>query len=166
MPPRLIMIVRHAEKPVLPPPHGIGEDGVQDEHSLIARGWQRAGALVPFFATPGATTGVEVPTTIYAAAVGGATLLGADGNDLSKSLRPRETVTPLSRKLGLMPNLGFGVGQESALADDILKQDGAVLVAWEHTHIPALAAALSPAAPAVWPDGQRFDLVWILTRAG
>jgi len=37
-----------------------------------------------------------------------------------------------------------------------------VLVAWEHKHIPIIAAALGAQTPSVWPD-DRFDMLWILT---
>ena len=45
--PQQILIIRHAEKPppLGPPPPGIKEDGSHDRHSLVVRGWQRAGAL-------------------------------------------------------------------------------------------------------------------------
>ena len=50
--PTTIMLVRHAEKPTTPPPKGVDENGADDKNSLIVRGWQRAGALTPFFRTP------------------------------------------------------------------------------------------------------------------
>jgi hypothetical protein len=159
MPPSKIMLIRHAEKqpdvPPGPPPYGINANGKQKRRSLTVRGWQRSGALVPFFCAP--KPPVETPGVIYASAV------TAD-NDETKSRRPQETVTPLARRLGIEVNVSYTVGQEAQLATDIQSHSGVVLVAWEHKHIPLLAAALHASAPGAWPD-DRFDVVWILTAA-
>jgi hypothetical protein len=49
-PPRLIYIIRHAEKPNGPNgPIGIDIEGNPDPHSLVPRGWQRSGALGVLF---------------------------------------------------------------------------------------------------------------------
>src|SRR5271166_6543976 len=95
MPPRKLMLIRHGEKEPDsgPPPYGIDADGEQDKHSLSPRGWQRAGALVRFFRNASAE-GVETPDAVYASKVG-AVVVVADGKDVSKSLRPQQTVTPL-----------------------------------------------------------------------
>lgn len=60
--PRLIYLIRHGEKPADPPasspgahtapsgpPFGVDVDGNQSVHSLLPRGWQRAGALAVLF---------------------------------------------------------------------------------------------------------------------
>ena len=46
---RMIMVIRHAEKPMHPSgsPHGVNPDGREDPHSLTVTGWIRAGALIP-----------------------------------------------------------------------------------------------------------------------
>jgi hypothetical protein len=62
--PDKIMLIRHAEKPVSDSPAGVREDGSSDKHSLIVRGWQRAGGLVEFFAKP-TRPGIAVPATIF-----------------------------------------------------------------------------------------------------
>ena len=54
------------------------------------------------------------------------------------------------------------MGQERQLVAAINASVGIVLVAWEHKHIPLIAEALSRDAPAAWPAGGRFDLVWVL----
>ena len=150
------MIIRHAEKqPDDPPPYGIDENGIQNKHSLIVRGWLRAGALIEFFASP---RGALVrPNALYAAAA------SADpaADDEHKSLRPQQTIAPLARKLGLTADTSYGIGREPELAMAITARSGAVLVAWEHTHIPLIAAALHADAPRTWP-GERFDVVWLL----
>ena len=59
----------------------------------------------------------------------------------------------------------FAKGEEGALSAAILGLDGAVLVAWEHKAIRAIAIAIAGPGlvPQVWPD-DRFDMVWSLTR--
>jgi len=167
MPPIKLMLIRHGEKQpdTGPPPYGINAKGEQDKHSLIARGWQRAGALVPFFRRAWAN-GIECPDAIYASKVGETKLI-ADGHDISKSLRPQETVTPLADVIEPAGGLQtpFPVGEEAALVQTIKsKEDGIVLVAWEHNHIPKIASEFSSEAPPSWP-ASRFDNVWVLTRA-
>jgi broad specificity phosphatase PhoE len=165
MAPHRLMLIRHGEKEPDsgPPPYGVDGQGVQDPHSLSPRGWQRAGALVRFFSKARAR-GIKPPDAVYASKVG-ATVLMADGFDISKSLRPQETVTPLVDSLRPKHGLQtpFAVGEEAALAHAISSEDGVVLVAWEHHHIPSIAAAFSKDAPSSWP-ASRFDIVWVLAR--
>jgi len=84
MTPKRFMFIRHAEKPGVPGDGkggGVQPDGSQDGESLTVRGWQRAGALVQFFARPELKPGV-----IFASGLGHG----------SKSKRPMQTVTPLA----------------------------------------------------------------------
>ncbi len=167
MPPQKLMLIRHAEKEPVPgpPPYGINAEGERNKHSLTARGWQRAGAIVPFFRLAWARS-IEPPDAFYASKMG-ATVLMADGHDISKSLRPQQTVTPLVDAMS--PEKGLqtpcAVGDEAQLVQTIVaNENGIVLVAWEHHHIPDIAKAFSPESPASWPD-SRFDKVWVLTRS-
>ncbi len=167
MPPQKLMLIRHAEKEpdAGPPPYGVNAEGEKDKHSLSVLGWQRAGAIVPFFRRALAH-GIEPPDAIYASKIGDTVVL-ADGRDVSKSLRPQQTVTPLvdatSPEKGLQTPCA--VGEEAQLVQTILaNENGIVLVAWEHHHISNIANAFSTDAPAEWP-GSRFDDVWILTRS-
>ena len=152
-----VMIIRHAEKP-----HdsgrerGVDIDGVHAHHELTVRGWQRAGALVRFFAPAGGAADdapISTPRTIFAAAA----------TPQSRSLRPQHTVRPLAEALGVAVDVRHSSGEEAAIAAAALAAAQAVLISWRHSHIPALARALvgeQPAIPKVWPD-ERFDLVWI-----
>ena len=56
----------------------------------------------------------------------------------------------------------FGKDDLAPVMEDVLQQNGVVLIVWEHHRIPALAARLEPApvTPAEWP-GDRFDLLWV-----
>ncbi|WP_372411335.1 hypothetical protein [Streptomyces luteireticuli] len=161
-----LMIIRHAEKPRekddgKKPPFGVTEDGEQNEHALVVRGWQRAGALTGLFAPDGGASprpGLRRPSAVYA----------ADGHDGGKGLRPAETVAPLAAKLGLRVNTDYGQGDESALVKEVSGRHGATLVSWEHhriSHIVKKLGTVRPAPPDAWPD-DRFDLVWVFTREG
>ncbi len=163
MPPAKIMLVRHAEKEVVPPPFGIDAAGEKDKHSLDVRGWQRAGALVPFFRTP-QKDGIATPSALYAAAVSDQDRF-VDGENVAKSLRPQETLAPLALALGCAIVVDWSVGQEAQLVNALRAESGVVLVAWEHKHIPAIAGAFTGNAPASWP-GDRFDVVWVLDALG
>lgn len=151
-----IMFVRHAEKPETGI-HGVKPDGRRDKEDLIVDGWQRAGALARFF-YPGArgtvAAGLEVPATIFAAAV----------NTASKSIRPQHTVTPLAELMGLAIDTRYGDGDEPGLAAaaKAAAAQGPVLVAWQHQQIACLVSLVAGAELAPqWP-GDRFDLVWVL----
>ena len=52
LPPEVIYIIRHGEKPAdqpPAPPFGVDYEGDQDAHSLLPRGWQRSGGLAVLF---------------------------------------------------------------------------------------------------------------------
>jgi hypothetical protein len=157
--PKKIILIRHAEKPASPPPAGVDENGSANEHALLVRGWQRAGALVAFFAAP-AHKKIATPKTIIAATV-------CDDPDVdpddARSLRPTLTVEPLVAKLG--PDVTYvndiPVGQEHAAIEAIKARSGVVLVSWEHKRIPKIAAGFVDDPPE-W--GERYDPVWILDR--
>ena len=148
------MLVRHGEKPPpAGPPLGIREDGSEHLHSLIVRGWQRAGALVPFFAAPW-DPAIAPPTYLYAPPSQGAP--GDHG-------RPYETITPLAQRLNLIIDERFVLDEEPALVADVLGRDGVVLIAWEHKRIPSILNGFlgdATTAPQSWPE-DRFDLAWV-----
>ena len=159
-----IMLIRHAEKPD-GSAQGIDADGVAGKESLIVQGWQRAGALVRFFAPADAQfqhPGIARPTSLFAS---GAVSRKEKEGVGSKSLRPEQTLTPLSQFLGSeVPfRLDFAEGQEAELAAAAVASEGVVLIAWQHEAIPAIANAIfgkAGAVPSKWP-GDRFDVVWV-----
>ncbi len=157
-----IMIVRHAEKPAAQgSPHGVDINGKTDPESLIPLGWQRAGALATLFAPSNGQFKSPLlvsPQFLFASGIG----------KHSHSLRPQETITPTSQRLGLTINTSNLKGQETALAAAVVACTGVVLVAWEHQDIPAIANAIlgnSTTVPQKWP-GERFDLVWVFDLNG
>jgi broad specificity phosphatase PhoE len=162
MPPSVVMLVRHAEKPLGDgPPHGVTGDGQPDPESLTPRGWQRAGALVALFVpdeSAASRSKLPTPTHLFASQVG----------QRSSSQRPRQTLLPLAERLGLPVDSSFRKDQVSDLVRAVRSIDGVVLIAWEHHLIPAIANLLAgdPShVPQTWPD-ERYDLVWVFESAG
>jgi hypothetical protein len=152
-----IMIIRHAEKPGVPPPaYGVDPTGAIDKESLIVLGWQRVGALACLFSPWGAAAhpGLAVPTIIYAT------------NPAGKSQRPVETVSAVASLLNIETNFGFNEGQEADLAAAAGAAEGPVLIGWHHQKIPAIANAIigdATTCPQHWP-ASRFDVVWVFDR--
>lgn len=161
-PPDVIYIIRHGEKPQdLPPKHAEAHSGVdfhgrQNEHSLLPRGWQRSGALAALFDS---ARGLHVPRMLISPSYGHASK-NADH-------RTHQTIRGLSDRIGVEITCQFPKGQEPELAAALLASGpGAVLICWEHHHIPDLAAALPLASgtviPKTWPD-DRYDVIWAFT---
>jgi hypothetical protein len=156
-PGRLVMIIRHAEKPD-GSSVGVDSRGNRDDASLTEVGWNRAHRLVNLFAPAQGSPrpGLDRPRAIYA----------ARANKNGEGTRTRETVQPLADELGITVNTSFGKGDERALAEQIMAQPGPTLVSWQHGEIPAVVAAfpsVTPPPPSTWPD-NRFDVIWTLTR--
>ncbi len=158
-----ITFLRHAEKQLGDvPPRGVGIDGDNDPESLTVLGWQRAGALGGLFlprsgsaGSAPAATPVPTPTHLFASRVG----------DLAHdSQRPRETLRPLSLRLGIAIDERFMKDDLAGLAAAIGQCTGSVVVAWEHKRIPPLVTLLMggpTGVPQTWPD-DRYDVLWIL----
>jgi hypothetical protein len=173
-PPQLIYIIRHGEKPADPPlaghgqhppapapPFGVDDQGIQDDHSLLPRGWQRSGALAVLFdpALGPAQAGLHTPAALLSPSYGAPAKTAAH--------RTHQTIQGLGDRLGVPIVSAFEEGQEPPLAASVVSDySGVVLICWEHDHIPALASSL-PAArgtaiPQKWP-GDRFDVIWTFT---
>ena len=159
-----IMLIRHAEKPVEDEPpfgalYGVEFNGTQNKDSLIVLGWQRAGALVCFFAPtygPLQNTSLAKPQSLYSSNPAGK----------GDSQRPYETILPLSQKLQVEINTKHSKGQVKALVEHVKQCDGVVLICWEHGEIPKIANLIlgdKTTAPQKWP-AERFDVVWVFDR--
>jgi len=158
---RMIMLIRHAEKPLHPAgsPHGINADGEHDPHSLTVTGWIRAGALVELFAPSRGEPPTELrrPDTIYGSAHTG-----------GHSRRSVQTVSPLAARVGLQVVKRYAAGDEAHLAKEISTRPGATLIAWHHEDIWKIAHNLGdvhPSPPRRWPH-DRFDMIWTFTPEG
>ncbi len=173
-PPDVIYIIRHGEKPADPPPvakgkpppapaapFAVNDQGVQDDHSLLPRGWQRSGALAVLFdpALGPRQAGLLTPAALLSPSYGDPVKTAAH--------RTHETIQGLSDRLGLAIVSAFAEGQEAQLAASVVSgYSGVVLICWEHDHIPALASSVpttpGTAIPQKWP-GDRFDVIWTFT---
>ncbi len=166
-PPQAVYIIRHGEKPQDPAPkHPAAHSGVDfrgnpNEHSLLPRGWQRSGALAALFdPTHGPLrAGLRVPRMLISPSYGHASR--------TADHRTHQTIRGLSDRLGVEITADFAKGQEPKLATAVLNSGpGAVLICWEHSHIPALASALplisGTVIPKSWPD-DRYDVIWTFT---
>lgn len=165
-----IMVIRHAEKPESGI-KGITASGASNKESLIVLGWQRAGALTVLFDPfNGAlqNSGLATPNALFAAAYStsekgttAAIPASTAGASNSKSMRPIETIIPLSQRLKLVINENYGKETLDALVADATNQTGTVLICWQHNDIPAIAQQIVPNGTfPKWP-GDRFDLVWV-----
>lgn len=165
-----ILVIRHAEKPPEKPTDpdlgpGLSASGETDKHSLVIRGWQRAGAWAALFGSGKGGNDFPRPDVVYAAKPD---QLPQEG--LTTSRRPWETVTPLCDRLHIAPITNHGVGDESLLLNEVTQLTGVALVCWEHKRIaeailPGLAQGqLLPRLPAKW-DRSRFDVVLRFDRA-
>jgi hypothetical protein len=156
----VIMVIRHAEKPTQVA-YGVKESGVKSSHNLTVQGWQRAGAVVHFFAPTHATrrkSPIVTPKFLFASAP------THSSDDESKSHRPEMTIKPLAQQLGLQINLQFRRGQEADVAHAAQAYNGPVLIAWQHEYIYEIAKSIpgGGVAPRKWP-GDRFDIVFVFT---
>ena len=87
------------------------ENGNSDPHSLLVRGWQRAGALVAFFSAP-SRAGIAVPSIIFGSGVtSDPAVIPMD----AQSLRPQETIGPLHDMTGIPLRTDVEVGDETAV---------------------------------------------------
>jgi hypothetical protein len=139
--PRLVIIVRHAEKPP------------KEEHSphINETGQMRANKLPTLFlATPGQSPRLPKPQFVFATAA------------TKGSNRPAETCAPTAYALDKKLNLDFGEMDEPALARELLSGRYAgkvVFVCWHHGAIPTLAKSLGVPTPPHWKD-ETFDQIW------
>jgi hypothetical protein len=81
--------------------------------------------------------------------------------------RTYQTIRELSDRLRVEITVDFAKGQEPQLATAVLNSGpGAVLICWEHSHIPALASTLPLVSgtiiPKSWPE-DRYDVIWTFT---
>jgi hypothetical protein len=154
------MLIRHAEKPVsASAPHGVTLKGERESESLIVRGWQRAGALVPFFAPENGSfqdPSLAKPQFLYA----------STPTKRNGSRRPLETITPLAEKLAIRINSNFPKLEAIEMVKEAFLCAGVVLICWQHEFIPKIANHIvgdKKTVPQEWPE-DRFDMVWVFDR--
>jgi hypothetical protein len=162
-PPDAIYIIRHGERPEEPAPkrpahRGVDFHGNQNEHSLLPRGWQRSGALAALFdpSQGPLRAGLQVPRTLISPSYG--------DSEKTAQHRTHQTIRGISERLGIARATDFPKGHEPRLVAALKDSGpGAVLICWDHAHIPALASALplvnGTVIPKIWPE-DRFDVIW------
>ena len=132
-----VVLIRHGEKP----------DG--GDH-LSCKGLNRAlalpGVLYPLIGRPDVCF---VPSISQGSSVDHARML--------------ETVMLFAVKYDLKVSDKYGVDDVHALAEDILKRKGTVLVVWEHARLNSIAADLG-AGDQFFPwASDDFDSIWVIT---
>ena len=73
-----------------------------------------------------------------------------------------QTVTPMAVQYNLTLDSKFDEKDFSGVAESVLKKTGTVLLVWEHSAIPGVAAALGVKGQLSWADDD-FDSIWIIT---
>jgi hypothetical protein len=165
MPALTVLLIRHGEKPSDPSVDGLTLKGKPDKHSLVIRGWQRAGAWAALLGAVPVTPDYPRPDIVYAA--------NPDKQPMqegSAGKRAYETIVPLCERLQITPRTTHGVDDETALVDEVQQLTGVVLICWEHKRItrdilPGLIKGQTlPQLPAKWGQ-DRFDVALRLDRA-
>jgi hypothetical protein len=145
--PKEIIIIRHAEEP-----------GGNSIH-LSSKGQKRAQALADFFQTNAIVTRYGLPVALF-----------APRSRPNQSKRSEETLVPTSQALGETIREPVTQEQYLALAQRILRapdlKGKTVVIAWTHSYIAPLAAALGARPkPRAWKSSV-YDRAWVITRSG
>ena len=137
MTPALILLMRHAEKPLDP-----------RDPNLSDAGKARADALSRYIPEDVAT-----PDFLFASAAS------------KHSVRPIQTLTPLSERLSLPINTGFADQDYPVLSGELFSDPQCagktILVCWHHGNLPGLALDLNAPesdVPNPW-DPKVFNLI-------
>jgi len=133
----VVLIIRHADKP---------EAGSE----LSADGKNRAEAYAHYFNPFVTSSGALTPDMLIASA------------DSGNSQRPRLTLEPLSKAIGIAIDTEFANHNEKELAAFLFQvQHGKIiLIAWHHGRIPKLIAALGGDPFRFFPDGHWPDDIY------
>lgn len=136
-----ILIIRHAEKP------GSGDE-------LSPAGVQRADSYAQYFQNFRVDTKPLKLDHLFATA------------DSKGSHRPRLTLEPLAKTLGLKVDCRFKNKNARDLADEIQSHDHgkAILICWHHGQIPEVVSALGADPGKLLPGGKWPDnqFAWVL----
>ena len=134
--PRKVVLIRHGEK---------GATGDNLSCQGLNRSLQLSGVLHNKFGT---FTHIFVPTL-------------HEGKATTHS-RMFQTITPYAVKENLAISTKFEEADIAGITKYIMKQDGTVLLVWEHKNIRKIVKALGISGDERWEDND-FDSIWILT---
>jgi hypothetical protein len=157
-----IMLIRHTERPSPDKSiRGVTQEGIKNKEELTVRGWQRAGALVRFFAP-------RDNHFVHPALAQPEILFACKAGPTAPSLRPQHSLVPLAELIQVEFNRDYFEGEEEALVQKALSAMDTVLIAWKHGNMHIIANLIlgnKTSAPQYWPF-DRFDLVWVFDRHG
>jgi hypothetical protein len=131
-----VVLIRHAEKP---------EEG----YTLNCQGINRARELPNVLYSK-----IGLPHVIYVPSF--------TQSDTTKHARMYQTIVPFSSKYNLPIYNKYKVNDIDGVSRAILKQNGTVLVVWEHKGLVDIAKQLGVEEKLHWKDGD-FDSIWIIT---
>ena len=147
MKPRVILILRHAEKPA-------PADGLP---GLSAQGRIRAAALPSLFrSTDGRAPRLPIPDALFAT------------HPTERSNRPAETLLPLSQAMQLPVDNRYGREEHRSLAGELLSgvhADSVALICWHRGGMQSLAESLGIANAPSWSEAV-YDRIWIIEYSG
>lgn len=127
----VILVIRHAEKPA-------------SGNTLTPAGEERAKAYVHYFQNYTVDSKPVKISYLFAAA------------DSKGSMRPRLTLEPLSKAMGMAIDQHFTDKQAAELADELRAKPhgGNIIICWHHGQIPALLQALGANPNKILPGGK------------
>jgi len=131
-----IVLIRHAEKPA-------------EGYTLNCQGVNRARELPNVLYSK-----IGLPHVIYVPSF--------TQSDTTKHARMYQTIVPFSSKYNLPVNNKYKVSDIDGVSQAMLKQNGTVLVVWEHKGLVDIARQLGVEEKLHWKDGD-FDSIWIIT---
>ena len=131
-----VVIIRHGEKP---------EKGKNLNCQGLNRSLKLPAVIFSKFGIPGS---IYVPSL--------------DNNVSTGHARMFETVIPLAAKYNLKINSQYAETDIAALAKEIMKQSGVVLVVWQHSTIPSIVRALGVDLLNMHWDDNDYDSIWII----
>jgi hypothetical protein len=142
-PKRVVIVLRHAEKP-----------SDASDHTLNAAGRARAEALADLFTSGQLPAGLWHPDRLIASKGG------------TPSERPRQTMQPLADRGHLPLNLRYDAERDyKVLGPWLAARLDVTMVCLEHSAIIDTCKGLgkiSPSMPKSWPS-SRFDVFWVFT---
>ena len=136
-PPKLVLVIRHAEKTGRPEDRGLSETGRSRAAALAETLPRTFGPLDALIAC----------------------------RSTAKSRRPAETLEPVAQRLGLPIDERWGTYDFADLARTVLTDPAlagrAVLISWRHDTMKQLAESFGVAEAPAWPD-TLYDGIWKL----
>jgi len=132
-----IIFIRHAEKPA-------------NGDNLNCQGFNRSLQLpAVLFKKFGKPDQVYIPTITT--------------GSTTRHLRMLQTISPFVIKYGLSLNSAFDVDDTKGVATSLIRENGTVLVVWEHQElVPILKYLGADFKKLKWPPDD-FDTIWIVT---